>query len=180
MNTFQSIRKTSFLIADSYEISVLAICVSPLYSQYTYRRKVWKVCTRCNDKEGENAYQKKKNGSQCITRIQRPHKKISICVLYAIWRYLMIDIDERGKANILVSRTRKRRWEEMENDQRDAIKKKFEHEIKAYKEEITLLKNQMKEFEILKLQNKDHLEKLQALYSAGIIDSNFEPANEMS
>ena len=68
----------------------------------------------------------------------------------------------------------------MENNQKDAIKKKFEHETKAYKEEITLLKNQMKEFEILKLQNEDHLEKLQALYSAGIIDSNFEPANEMS
>ena len=60
------------------------------------------------------------------------------------------------------------------------LKQRFKYETKAYKEEITLLKNQLKEFEILKLQKEDHFEKLQALYKVGIIDSNFEPTNEMS
>ena len=92
----------------------------------------------------------------------------------------MICIDERGKFNVLVSRTRKRRWEELEDDKRDAFKNKYEHELKTYKDEISSLKGKMKEFDLLKLQNEDSLDKLQALYEAEIINENFEPANEMS
>ena len=50
----------------------------------------------------------------------------------------------------------------------------------TYKDEISSLKDKMKEFDLLKLQNEDSLDKLQALYEAGIINENFEPANEMS
>ena len=91
----------------------------------------------------------------------------------------MINIDEKGKTNILVRKTRKRKYFEMENDERDAWKKKFDKETEVYQEEISLLKNQIKELNILKLENEVIHEKLQALYDSGIIDANFEPADEM-
>ena len=92
----------------------------------------------------------------------------------------MIYIDEKGKTNVLVRTTRKRKYDEIEDDKRDAWEKKFEQETKSYKEEILFLKNQMKELDILKLQNEEAHIKLQELYEAGIIDSNFEPTNNMA
>ena len=52
----------------------------------------------------------------------------------------MTNIDEKGKTNILVSRTRKRRFEEIEDDYRDSLKKKFEEEKQIYQDEIQDLK----------------------------------------
>ena len=37
----------------------------------------------------------------------------------------------------------------------------------------------MKEFNTLKLQHEESMEKLQALYDMGLIDADFEPADEM-
>ena len=48
----------------------------------------------------------------------------------------MDNIDEKGKTNLLVSRTRKMRWEEIEDDKKDSFKTKFEHEVKTYQDEI--------------------------------------------
>ena len=92
----------------------------------------------------------------------------------------MTNIDEKGKTNILVSRTRKRRFEEIEDDYRDSLKKKFEEEKQIYQDEIQDLKLQMKEFDIIKLQNEDAHYKLQALYGAGIIDANSELIGNMN
>ena len=61
-----------------------------------------------------------------------------------------------------MSRTRKRRWEELEDDKRDAFNNKYEHEVKTYKNEISLQKDKIKKFDILKLQNEDSLDKQQA------------------
>ena len=58
-------------------------------------------------------------------------------------------------------------------------RRNFYKETKVYQEEISLLKNQIKELNILKLENEVIHEKLQALYDSGVIDANFEPADEM-
>ena len=38
----------------------------------------------------------------------------------------------------------------------------------------------MKEFNTLKLQHEESMERLQALYDMGLIDANFEPADEIN
>ena len=57
--------------------------------------------------------------------------------------------------------------------------KKFEKEREAYQDKIKLLKAQMEELDILKLQNEEAYIKLEALYKWGIIDANFEAATDM-
>ena len=52
--------------------------------------------------------------------------------------------------------------------------------MKTYKDEISSLKDNMKEFNILELQNEGSLDKLHTLYDAGIINEILEPANETS
>ena len=85
-------------------------------------------------------YQKKENGGQYIAWIQKSNKKVSICIQYSIRKCLMDSRDEKGKTYLFVSRTRKRRWEEIEDDKRNSFKNKFEYKIKTYQDEITLLK----------------------------------------
>ena len=92
---------------------------------------------------------------------------------------MLTNIDEKGKTNVLVSRTRKRKYNDIEDDVREEMAKKFEIEKEAYQVEIDCLKTQMKDFNILKLQNDEAYSKLEALYKDGIIDSNFDPIIDM-
>ena len=70
--------------------------------------------------------------------------------------------------------------EEIKDDKRYSFKNKFEYEVKTYQDEITLLKMKMNEFNTLKLQHEESMERLQELYDMGLKNSNFEPADEIN
>ena len=83
------------------------------------------------------------------------------------------------KINVLIRNTRKIKYHEIEDDYRDTLKKKFDKEIEKYEDEIKDLKLQLNELDQLKLQHEDAYDKLQTLYDAEIIKSNFEPVADM-
>ena len=88
-------------------------------------------------------------------------------------------MDEKVKINVLIRNTRKIKYHEIEDDYRDTLKKKLDKEIEKYEDEIKDLKLQLNELDQLKLQHEDVYDKLQTLYDAGIIKSNFEPVADM-
>ena len=53
---------------------------------------------------------------------------------------MLTNIDEKGKTNVLVSRTRKRKYNDIEGDVRKEMAKKFEREKEVYQVEIDCLK----------------------------------------
>ena len=55
----------------------------------------------------------------------------------------------------------------------------FRLKKEAYQVEIDSLKTQMKDFNILKLQNDEAYSKLEVLYKDRIIDLNFDPIIDM-
>ena len=86
----------------------------------------------------------------------------------------MTVLGEKGRSHILSSRTRKRRYEELENDERSKKLYDLEKERDILMAEIRGTKNEIMMMEIIKIENLENREKLASLYSKGIIDETGE------
>ena len=86
----------------------------------------------------------------------------------------MSNIGEKGRSHILSSRTRKRRYEEMENDYKNKKLSNLEKERDLLCAEILNMKNEIMTMESIKIENLENREKLAALFDKGVIDETGE------
>ena len=86
----------------------------------------------------------------------------------------MTVLGEKGRSHILSSRTRKRRYEELENDDRSKKLYDLEKERDILMAEIRGMKDEIMMMESIKIENLENREKLASLYSKGIIDETGE------
>ena len=80
---------------------------------------------------------------------------------------------------MLIRTTRKRRWEEMEDDYRDKLRKEFEEEKNDYITEIKYLKDTLEIMDYIKAINSQQKEKLRESFEAGIIDQDLHIVDKM-
>ena len=92
--------------------------------------------------------------------------------MYEINWYILAYINKKEKTNVLVNRTKKRKYNDIEDDVKDEMAKKFEQE-----KERNIRMNCLKpnEFDILKLQNDETYYEQKSLFREGIVEVTLEP-----
>ena len=80
---------------------------------------------------------------------------------------------------MIIRTTRKRRWEEMEDDYKEKLRKEFEEEKNGYITEIKHLKDTLEIMDDIKAINSQQKEKLRELFEAGIIDQDLHIVDKM-
>ena len=86
----------------------------------------------------------------------------------------MSNIGEKGRSHILFSRTWKRRYEGIENDDKNIKLSDLEKERDLLSAEILNIKNNIMTMESIKIEILENREKLAALFDKGVIDETGE------